>query len=177
QRIPRTFWPKDNAAKLLDVVLAHIKKVPPTMRTTPAALETLEFADALASLLPADEAKKVRAELGELGVRVIRLHTLPERMAYDKEVLVVKAGKPVEFVFENTDLMPHNFVIAQPGSMEELGKIAEATAAQPDAQARHFVPKSNKILLASRLLQPRDVQKLSFTAPKEPGVYPYVCTY
>ena len=29
----------------------------------------------------------------------------------------------------------------------------------------------------SRLLQPRDSQKLSFTAPKEPGVYPYVCTY
>jgi putative heme-binding domain-containing protein len=83
----------------------------------------------------------------------------------------------VEFVFENTDLMPHNFVVAVPGSMEELGKIAEATAAQPDAQARHFVPKSNKILLASRLLQPRETQKLSFTAPKEPGVYPYVCTY
>jgi putative heme-binding domain-containing protein len=26
-------------------------------------------------------------------------------------------------------------------------------------------------------LQPRDVQQLSFTAPKKAGVYPYVCTY
>src|SRR5262249_37087453 len=26
-------------------------------------------------------------------------------------------------------------------------------------------------------LQPRDVQKLSFTAPAKAGVYPYVCTY
>src|SRR5262249_50995295 len=177
QRIPRTYWPKDEATALLDVVMGYIRKIPLAQRTALAPLDALEFADALTALLPPDEAKKVRAELGELGVRVIRLHTLPERMAYDKEILVVKAGKPVEFVFENTDLMPHNFVIALPGSMEELGKIAEATASQPDAQARHFVPKSNKILLASRLLQPRDTQKLSFTAPKEPGVYPYVCTY
>ncbi len=33
------------------------------------------------------------------------------------------------------------------------------------------------MLLASTLLQPRNVQKLSFNVPKEPGVYPYVCTY
>jgi putative heme-binding domain-containing protein len=98
-------------------------------------------------------------------------------MAYDKETVVVKAGKPIEIVLENTDLMPHNFVIAQPGAMEEIGQAAEATATQPDAQARHFVPPSNKILLASRLLQPRQSQKLSFTPPTQPGVYPYVCTY
>jgi putative heme-binding domain-containing protein len=177
QRIPRTFWPKEDAAGLLDIVLAHIQKIPAAERTTPGALDALEFADGLASLLPPAEAKRVRAELGELGVRVIRLQTLPERMAYDKELLVVKAGKPVEILFENTDLMPHNFVITLPGAMEEIGKLAEGTAQQPDAPARHFVPKSGKILLASTLLQPRDSQRLSFTAPKTPGVYPYVCTY
>src|SRR5262249_17685632 len=29
----------------------------------------------------------------------------------------------------------------------------------------------------SRLLQPRAMEKISFTAPTKPGVYPYVCTY
>ena len=124
-----------------------------------------------------DEAKAVRKELGELGVRVIRLGTLLEQMLFDKERLVVQAGKPVEFVFENTDLMPHNFVIVQPGSLEEIGKLAEATATQPGALERQYVPQSNKVLLASRLLQPRESQRLSFTAPTKPGVYPYVCTY
>jgi len=33
----------------------------------------------------------VRAELNDLGVRVIRVGTLPERMSYDKDVLVVRA--------------------------------------------------------------------------------------
>ncbi len=47
----------------------------------------------------------------------------------------------------------------------------------PGALERNYVPPSDKILLASRLLAPRDSQKLSFTAPTRPGVYPYVCTY
>src|SRR5207245_2544733 len=33
------------------------------------------------------------------------------------------------------------------------------------------------VLVKSRLLQPRETQRLSFTAPLKPGVYPYVCTY
>ncbi len=177
QRIPRTAWPKEGARPLIDVLVASVKKIPATDRTSPATLDTLEFADALATLLPPDQAKKVRAELGELGVRVIRVGTLFERMAFDKDVLVVRAGKPVEFIFENTDLMPHNFVITQPGSLEQIGQQAEATATDPSAAARNYVPPSNKVLLASRLLQPREVEKLSFTAPSQPGVYPYVCTY
>ena len=177
QRIPRTYWPATEAPGLLDNLFTYIRKVPPAERTAPAALDALEFADALASFLPPADAKKARAELGELGVKVIRVSTLPERMSYDKEMIVVKAGKPVEFLLENNDLMPHNFVITLPGAMEEIGKMAEATATSPDAQARHFVPQSNKILLSSRLLQARESQKLSWTAPAQPGVYPYVCTY
>lgn len=55
--------------------------------------------------------------------------------------------------------------------------LAEKTAESPDATARHFVPQSDKVLLGSRLLQPGESQALSFEAPAQPGVYPYVCTY
>jgi putative heme-binding domain-containing protein len=177
QRIPRTSWPQDQAQPLLDLLLPYIASVPAAERTTPAALDAFEFAHALAALLPEADAKRVRSQLDELGVRVIRLGTLLERMSYDKEIIAIKAGKPVEIMLENTDLMPHNFVIARPGSMEELGLLAEATAQQPDAARRHFIPKSDNVLLASTLLQPRQSERLSFTAPKQPGVYPYVCTY
>lgn len=177
QRLPKANWPKEDAKPLLDAVLTWIRKVPAAERTTPAALDALEFADALTLLLPVEDGRKIRAELGELGVRVVRVGTLPERMSYDRDVIVVRAGKPVEIVFENFDLMPHNLVIGTPGSMEELGKLAEASAQQPAFQARHFVPQSNKVLLASTLLQPRETQKLSWEAPRQPGVYPIVCTY
>ena len=140
-------------------------------------LDAIQLSDALAALLPLEEAKRVRSQLGQLGVPVIRLATVPDQMLYDKERLAVQAGKPVEFLFENNDLMPHNFVITQPGALEEVGTLAESTATDPAAAQRQFVPPSKKILLASRLLQPRNSQRLPFTAPKQPGVYPYVCTY
>ncbi|REK11160.1 MAG: dehydrogenase [Planctomycetota bacterium] len=177
QRLRRADWPQELAEPLLSDVQAYLSKLPVEQRTTTDALSAMEFAHALTSLLPADQARQARARLNDLGVRVIRVGTLFERMSYDKETIPVRAGKPVEFVFENSDLMPHNFVIVKPGTMEEIGQSAEATAQQPDAAARHFVPESAAVLLSSKLLQPRESQKLSFTAPSEPGVYPYVCTY
>src|SRR5690606_47005 len=75
QRIPRSAWPKEDAATLAESTLAYLRTIPVADRTGPAAVDTLELADALASLLPAADAKKVRAEIGELGVRVVRVGT------------------------------------------------------------------------------------------------------
>jgi putative heme-binding domain-containing protein len=177
QRIPTAYWSAEEARPLLESLTAYLRKLPARERTSTEALDALQLGSALTALLPPAEARKARKELGDLGVHVLRLGTLPDQMLYDKERLVVQAGKPVEFLFENNDLMPHNFVITQPGSLEEIGQQAEATATQPGAAERQYVPVSNKILLASRLLSPRSSQKLTFTAPTQPGVYPYVCTY
>jgi len=177
QHIPAMHWPKEQAKPLLEVLLPYIRTIPVADRTSPAALDALQLADSLASQLPLAEAKQVRRELGELGVRVLRMATVPDQMLFDKERIVVKAGKPVEILFENNDLMPHNFVVTKPGSLEAIGMLAETTATQPGALERDYVPASDKVLLKSRLLQPRNSQKLSYIAPKQPGVYPYVCTY
>ncbi|HET6882375.1 MAG TPA: discoidin domain-containing protein, partial [Pirellulales bacterium] len=177
QRIGRQYWDKQKVKPLLEAIVPAVRKLPVDDRTSDAALDELEFADALASLLPIDEARQVRGELRELGVRVIKLGTLPERMSYDQDVIAVAAGKPVQFALDNADLMPHNFVIVQPGSLEEVGLLGESTAQQPGALERQYVPPSNKILLASQLLQPRGSQRLTFNAPTKPGVYPYVCTF
>ena len=176
-RIPRRDWPVEQVQPLLDSILAYVGKLPDKERTSPESLDALQLGDALASLLPPEQSKEARAALGELGVRVVRIGTRPHRMAFDKEQIVIQAGEPIEFILENSDIMPHNFVITQPGAMEEIGVMAENTAQQPDAAARHYVPQSNKILLSSELLQPRQSKKLSFIAPARPGVYPYVCTY
>lgn len=177
QRIPAAYWPQEEARPLLDSILAYVRTVPPSDRTSAAALDALQLGDSLASLLSREDAARIRKELGALGVRVIRLGTVPEQMIFDKERLAVEVAKPVQFVFENNDLMPHNFVITRPGALEEVGLLGESTATQPGALERNYVPPSDKILLASRLLQPRDSQRLDFTAPTKPGVYPYVCTY
>jgi len=177
QRIAPTFWNVEHARPLLDVLIDNVRHTPTNERTSRATLDVMELADNLASLLPVEQARSIRGELRDLGVRVIRIGTLPERMSYDKDLLAVAAGKPVEFVFQNDDLMPHNFVITSPGTLEEVGLLSEATAQQPGALERNYIPPSDKLLLSSRLLHTNQSQKLSFTAPKQPGVYPFVCTY
>jgi putative heme-binding domain-containing protein len=177
QKIPVVYWPRDEATPLLQCVIIYLRELPASDRTTPAALSALQLCDLLSTTLPADSAQAIRREISELGVRVIRIGTVIEQMRYDRDQIVVQSGKPVEILFENSDMMPHNFVITQPGALEEIGLLAEATATQPDAVRRGYVPASNKIILSSRLLQPRETEELHFTAPARAGVYPYVCTY
>jgi putative heme-binding domain-containing protein len=177
QKVRSEDWAADETQPLLDSLLGYIRKLPVEQRTSDAAVDAIQVSYTLAGKLPADQGKAIRKELGDLGVRVIRLATRPHQMLFDQDRLVVQADKPVEFVFENNDIMPHNFVIIQPGSLEELGNLGEGQATQPGAIERQFVPQSNKVMLASKLVQPRESQRLTFTAPKAAGVYPYVCTY
>ena len=162
---------------LVDNLIGYLSELPPRYRTGPSGTEAVQLAKSLATKLPAELAKSVENRLQNLDVRVIAIGTVSHRMIYDKEQIVVQAGKPVEFRFSNTDAMPHNFAIVTPGSLEEVGELAEATGREADAMDRHYIPVSNKVLLGSKLLQPGENQALSFDVPSEPGVYPYVCTY
>jgi putative heme-binding domain-containing protein len=176
-RIPPGLWPLPEAGPLLESLLGYLRSIPPRDRTSGAALDAIDLARALAARLTGPEAERARAELRELGVRVIRIATVPHQMLYDKDRIVVAAGKPAEIVLENTDLMPHNLIVGKAGSLEELGNAAEAMATQPGALEKHYVPQSSNVLASTRLLQPRETAKLSFTAPSAAGVYPYLCTY
>ena len=175
--IPASHWAAKEVPELADNIVGYLSSMPAAFRTSGPALEAVAFTKALAATLPAERTKAIAERLENLDVRVIAIGTIVERMIYDKESLAVQAGKPVEFRFSNTDNMPHNFVIVRPGALEEIGLAAEATARDADAKDRHYVPRSDKVLVASRLLEPGQTQTLSFEVPREPGIYPYVCTY
>ncbi|MEQ8788315.1 MAG: GDSL-type esterase/lipase family protein [Pirellulaceae bacterium] len=170
-------WPKKEVRPVVDALVAYLSQVPAKYRTGAEAGEAIGLTRSLAALLPAEQGRAVEARLENLDVRVIAISTVPERMIYDTERIVVEAGKPVEVRLSNPDQMPHNFALVLPGAMEEVGLLAEATAREADVIERQYVPVSDKILLHSNLLQPGDSQALSFEAPKQPGIYPYVCTY
>ncbi len=177
QAIASQHWPEDGVRSLVDSLVAYIGGIPAKHRTQAPACSALDLAGRLATVLSEAEAASIRERLDALRVRIIDLGTVPHRMIYDKTLIVVEAGKPVELRFSNADDMPHNLALLQPGSLEEVGKLAEATGTAPDAGARHYIPNSDKILVASRLLGPGDMQRISFDAPAQSGVYPYVCTY
>lgn len=170
-------WDKKEIQPLVDNLVAYLSRVPARYRTGPAATDAIELTKSLTAALPPERATATLERLENLDVRVIAVGTVPYRMIYDVSRVVVEAGKPVEFRFSNIDHMPHNLTVVQPGSMEAVGLLAEETGRAPDAMARQYVPETDKILVASRLLQPGDSQALSFEVPQQPGVYPIVCTY
>ncbi len=177
QRIDREAWDPELATPLIRSLVEFIESVPPIRRTEAPVMDALQLAKDLTTLLPKAEAESVRRQLGDLGVTVILIRPVPHQMIYDRNVLYVEAGKPVEIVFENIDVMPHNLLIVQPGMLEKVGMAGELMQTAPDAYQRGFVPDLNVILHHTRLLQPRETQRLKFIAPRQPGEYPYLCTF
>ena len=177
QRIPHKSWPPDQAAPLIDSLIAFLQSVPVDKRTEPAAVSAFQFATDLTPLLPPERAGAVSKTLRSLGVRVFVVRTIPEQMLYDQTLIVVQAGQPVAILLINDDAMPHNLVVVAPGAVEEIGSVAEKMPPEPDAQGRHYTPDSPKVLHATKLVEPGQQARLSFAAPEVPGDYAYVCTF
>lgn len=107
----------------------------------------------------------------------VEVATVPAKMLFTPNEFRVKAGQPVRLVLTNPDLMQHNLLIVQPGALEEVGTAANEMAKDPEGVRKGFIPPSDKVLHASKLLEPSTGQVLRFEAPSRPGVYPFVCTF
>ena len=176
-KIPQARWLPTHADRLVSDSIKHISQIAPAERAADAIADEVKLALRFVELLPEAKREEARSTLQGFHAIVLQLGTLPHRMAYDHEKLVVQAGSSVQLVFKNLDNMPHNFVLTEPGALAKIGLRAESEATLPDTIARHYVPDSSDVLLSSRLLQPQEQQTLNFQAPKQPGIYPYVCTY
>jgi len=176
-RLPPASWPRTEVPVLADALVAWLESLPAAERTGATGQEAARLAERLASVLPAAEAQRVRDRLAALAVRVITVKTVLEEMRYDTPVMVVRAGSLLEIVLVNEDNTPHNLVVTVPGSLEDVGVAAELMATAPGAAERHYVPDINQVLFATKMLEPRQSERLSFTVPGTPGVYPCVCTF
>ena len=160
---------------LLDVLVNHAEAIPAADRTTDDFIDAMQLADELMAAAPVAKARSYRERLRAITVRVVRINTVEEEMRYDTPFFAVEAGRPVQVVLHNDDLMPHNFVITTGGALQEVA-IAGALLTQ-NPGGTPYVPKSDKVLQFTDMVQPRQQAKLTFTAPTEPGEYPYVCTF
>jgi glucose/arabinose dehydrogenase/azurin len=176
--LQRRAWNNADAGNAAIAIVKWAQGVPKDQRTDQDYVETVQFANELAGLLPPDKAADVRKQLKELKVDVFVINTLREQMKYDTTRLVVEAGKPFEIIFQNNDFMPHNIVVVKPGTRAALG--AASNKMQPDQldkEGRAFMPKSKNILSATKLVEPGKKEVLKVSAPREEGVYEYFCSY
>jgi putative membrane-bound dehydrogenase-like protein len=110
------------------------------------------------------------------GTTLIKIGVIPHEMKFNKASFTVKAGSQVTIDFDNPDFMQHNLVIGKKGSMEIIGKAADELARDPKGSQQNFVPKIPEVIIATRLVDPEGRESIVFTAPTEPGDYPFVCT-
>ncbi|WP_375582127.1 PVC-type heme-binding CxxCH protein [Cyclobacterium xiamenense] len=113
---------------------------------------------------------------GSAGAVTIKMGVIQHEMKFDKPSFTVKAGQQVTIDFTNDDFMQHNLLIGKAGSLETIGKAADELARDPNGVTMNFVPKIPEVLASTPLVNPETSESLVFTAPGEPGEYPYLCT-
>lgn len=108
--------------------------------------------------------------------RILEIGVVPNIMEYDIDELHATAGERLRIVFTNTDNMEHNLLIIRPGSLAEVGRLADAMVTAPDGRERLYIPDSPDVLAATPLLDPGEQYILDLVVPNEPGTYRFVCT-
>lgn len=174
--VPPEARPPDAAERAVAAIVDFAEATPAAERTTGEFLEAVQLADELLPLLPAEKSRHQRERLRAVAVRSVRISTVHEEMRYDVPYFAVEAGRPVQLMLINADLMPHNLVITRPGALHSVALEAAAMSPKTDARGLSYVPESSDVLWATPLVFPEGKETLTFTAPSEPGEYPYICT-
>jgi azurin len=108
-------------------------------------------------------------------VTEVRVGTLLEQLKFDIKQFEVKAGKKIKLHYKNSDYVPHNLVIVQPGAANGVGEAALKLGEK--GFAVQWLPQDDRIIASSKLLDFNQKQILEFTAPDKPGKYEFVCTF
>lgn len=101
-----------------------------------------------------------------------------DEMKYDTDSIYVSAGAEVTLTLENIATLPtmvHNVVVLTSNSDDDANRIGMAAIAAGEAQG--YLPEDTAILAATPMAQPGETVNISFTAPAEPGLYRFICTY
>jgi azurin len=100
-----------------------------------------------------------------------------KNLSYSMRSFSVRAGEPLALTFVNPDVVPHNWVLLKPGTLFTVGELVNKIIAEPDAAARHYIPRTGDVLVYTDIVGPQDQFAISFRAPSSPGRYPYLCTF
>jgi azurin len=96
-------------------------------------------------------------------------------LQFDLKRFKVKPGERIKLTLTNVDDMDHNLVITRPGAREEVVDASHKLGENGPEQ--NYIPTSNKVLWSIPIVTPGQSVYISFQAPANEGVYPYVCTF
>ena len=98
-------------------------------------------------------------------------------LQYVQKQLSAKAGEKLTIIFKNPDVVPHNWLLAKPGSLQKLGEKCNLMISDPQGMQKHYVPDSDDVIAYTDMTNSKGDFTIHITAPKEKGDYPYLCTF
>jgi len=98
-------------------------------------------------------------------------------LQFDQKKLTAKPGEKLTILFKNPDVVPHNWLLAKPGSLQRIGKKCDLMISDPQGLANHYVPGSEDVIAYTDMTNPDGEFIVHINAPEEPGDYPYLCTF
>jgi azurin len=100
-----------------------------------------------------------------------------DNLQFSTRTLEAKAGETLKLTFANPDVVPHNWALIKPGTLEAIGDLTNRLVAEPDAFLRHYVPESDAVICYTDVVEPGAEFSIHFQVPSTPGRYPYLCTF
>ncbi len=100
-----------------------------------------------------------------------------QNLSFNKRELRVKAGASVALKFKNPDVVPHNWALVKPGTLQKVGELANRLIGDPDAAINNYIPSSDDVICYTDIVEGQDETIIYFKAPSEEGRYPYLCTF
>jgi azurin len=149
---------------LLASVLAGCTQSAPPTPPAPAAAPS-------AAAVPNTAAQP--ASTGETQV-TLTLGTDGDNLAFDKNIIEVKAGAKVSLTFKNnvkTSGLSHNWVLVKAG--QEASVASDAMQAGED---KAWFADGANVIAHTKLVPPGGSDTITFTAPSA-GDYSFICTY
>ncbi|MBK8094612.1 MAG: heme-binding domain-containing protein [Verrucomicrobiaceae bacterium] len=98
-------------------------------------------------------------------------------LQFVQKQLSAKTGEKLTLIFKNPDVVPHNWLLAKPGSLQKLGEKCNLMITDPQGMQKHYVPDSDDVIAYTDMTNPKGQFTIHITTPKEKGEYPYLCTF
>ena len=100
-----------------------------------------------------------------------------KNLTFKQATIKAKAGETLKFTLRNPDVVPHNWALLKPGTLQKVGDLTNGLIADPEAYLRHYVPQTDDVIVYTDIVEPGERFTVFFQVPKEPGRYPYLCTF
>ena len=110
------------------------------------------------------------------GAREVRIEC-NSNLTFGTPSFKAKSGEAITVTLVNPDVVPHNWALLTPNSLEKIGNLANKYIADPDAPLRHYVPDAPEVLVYTDIVSPGSQFSISIKAPETPGRYPFLCTF